>query len=177
MTTKHVIYWDIDGVFNAVPAAHNPKPQRAGTGGWDDWNITAIKADGPTYNIGYSNDMVATVNALSAKDNVTSKWLTTWLDLAVTNFAPGVGLDGPWDVIGADVFDHYSKPWWKLTAILKDVGMKDADTKVWWVDDDHDIRLPYMDKAMLAHAGVNLITTNMLVGVKKKDLKDILDNV
>lgn len=80
------IYLDVDGVINAIGRTH-PEPKHTGFP-----EYKSIMANG--YQIAYAPELIAMLNALAARDDVTIKWLTTWEHDAAKVLSPLIGLDG-----------------------------------------------------------------------------------
>jgi hypothetical protein len=128
---KASIYLDVDGVFNAV-SAEAPRQQ---TGWQGDW-VGPVKVGGMP--ILYSQELVAAVNELAARPDVTVKWLTSWEEIAARDLAPAIGLaaGSHWEVISGVEFDDPSNfNWWKLDRIRQDLAATRPGRAV-WVDDD-----------------------------------------
>ena len=121
------IYLDVDGVLNAV-SRRTPSVKITG---WDDWTIKRVGR----WPIHHSPAMVAELNALAARDDVTIKWLTTWEDEAAKELSPAIGINGQdWEVLHGDQHAWHGADWWKLLAIQKDVEAG-AGSFI-WIDDD-----------------------------------------
>lgn len=125
MTTT--IYLDVDGVLNAV-SKRTPSLKITG---WDDWTIKRVGR----WPIHHSPAMIAELNALAARDDVTFKWLTTWEDDAAKVLSPAIGLNGQdWEVLHGDQHAWRGANWWKLQAIRADVEAGAGNFI--WIDDD-----------------------------------------
>ena len=126
---KTTIYLDVDGVLNAV-SKRTPSLKITG---WENWKTKPVNG----WPILYSPDMVALINDLAAREEVTFKWLTTWEDDAAKVLSPAIGINGQeWEVLHGD--QHAwggERGWWKLDAIRADVEATDAE-RVAWIDDD-----------------------------------------
>lgn len=125
MTTD--IYLDVDGVLNAVTL--NP-PTDAG---WDEWQYAVVNGFGITY----APELIARMNALAERDDVTMHWLTTWEHDASNILASAIGLNGErWTVLGTE--KHYSKElaggWWKHHALVD--YFPGRECRAVWIDDD-----------------------------------------
>lgn len=124
MSEEVWVYWDVDGVFNAVSRGIRPS--------WG-WECDGSKWAYSGFQILTSPDLVAEVNALTQKPHVRSFWLTTWEDDAPKELCPAVGLEGSqWPVL------HRTTPlrgtaWWKLQAIQRHLP---EGQKALWIDDD-----------------------------------------
>lgn len=122
------IYFDVDGVFNAV-ARNVP-----------DWGWGShARAKVLGYPILYSPDFVALVNRIATTPGVGVYWLTTWCHEAPGKLAPALGIDGrDWPVVG---YEHWRSatglPWWKHRAIVE--HLEGFDGPVLWIDDDHGV--------------------------------------
>lgn len=128
MTEKARIYFDVDGVFNAVGRV-------VGGSEWD-W-YRRVRVNG--YLITYAPDVVDLVNKLSATPGIGVYWLTTWCHDAPSKLAPAIGLNGSdWPVVG---FEHWRRsiglPWWKHLAIVEHTD--GFEGPVLWIDDDHGV--------------------------------------
>lgn len=127
MTTH--IFLDVDGVLNAVPTS----PDRQASSGWGKWHTDWIMG----YPITWSEDMVAALNELAARDDVVFHWLTTWEEHAVTDLIPVLGLKGEeWPVLYRS-FGHIGG-WWKTRALGLYLEDRDVE-RIVWVDDDHAV--------------------------------------
>jgi hypothetical protein len=124
-----IIYFDVDGVFNALPWKDTDLVEETG---WETWE--RVKVNG--YWITYSPELVAAVNEIAARPDTDVRWLTTWCDDAPKLLAPALGIEGTeWPVLGtkADV-DHQNYQWWKFTLIRE--ALLNNPEPVVWVDDD-----------------------------------------
>lgn len=125
MTTT--VYLDVDGVLNAV-SRRTPSVKITG---WDDWKIQRVGR----WPIHHSPAMIAELNALAARDDVTFKWLTTWEDAAAQELSPAIGINGQeWEVLRGDQHAWHGPDWWKLQAIRDDVEASSGNFI--WIDDD-----------------------------------------
>lgn len=121
------VYLDVDGVLNAV-SRRTPSVKITG---WDDWKIQRVGR----WPIHHSPAMIAELNALAARDDVTFKWLTTWEDAAAEELSPAIGINGQgWEVLRGDQHAWHGRDWWKLQAIRADVEASDGNFI--WIDDD-----------------------------------------
>lgn len=128
--TKTKLFFDVDGVFNALPWKHT---DLVGETGWQTWE--KVKVNG--FTITYSPELVAAVNTIAARDDVEVHWLTTWCDKAASMIAPALGINGvDWPVIGTDAdVDHKSlHRWWKFDLLRTELF--EDESPVVWVDDD-----------------------------------------
>jgi hypothetical protein len=157
------IYYDIDGCINAF----SNKPPRANTfwkGEWDSAKIEGLP-------ILWSKELVDEINALDARSDVRSIWLTDWQELAASDFAPQTGIHGvSWPVLTGDV---QSYPWWKLEAIQTSIEQGNPD-KIVWIDDN----LKY-SKEVVAwlkdHPEIHTVTPQPNHGVTKKQISGIIE--
>lgn len=125
MTTT--IYLDVDGVLNAV----SKRTPSVKISGWDDWTIKRVGR----WPIHHSPAMIAELNALAAREDVTLKWLTTWEDAAANELSPAIGINGQeWEVLHGDQHAWHGPDWWKLQAIRADVEASAGNFI--WIDDD-----------------------------------------
>jgi hypothetical protein len=126
MTTT--IYLDVDGFINAIGRTH---PEHKHTGFSEYRNIMAN-----SYQIAYAPELIAALNELAARDDVTIKWLTTWEHDAAKILSPLIGLNGEnWEVLTGDLHAWVGKDWWKYIAIRADTENL-VDANVIWIDDD-----------------------------------------
>jgi hypothetical protein len=126
MTTT--VYLDVDGVLNAV----SPRTPSVKITGWDDWTIKRVGR----WPIQHSPAMIAELNALAARDDVTFKWLTTWEDAAAKELSPSIGINGQeWEVLHGDQHAWHGRDWWKLKAIRDDLEASAGGSFI-WIDDD-----------------------------------------
>ena len=123
------LYVDVDGVLNAV-SWHAPD--------WDWPDAQLSQVDG--YPIRWSASMVARLNRLADRADVTAYWLTTWGRRAAEILSPALGVEGAdWSVVGdterARAVDTLvgSARWWKLDAIRAHLP---GGTPAVWIDDD-----------------------------------------
>ena len=123
------IYLDVDGVLNAVSKRH---PSLSATG-WDKWETAPVNG----WPILWSPELIAELNELAARDDVTFKWLTTWTDDAAKVLSPAIGIKGQeWEVLHGDQHAWGGRRgWWKLEAIRADVEATNPDLFI-WIDDD-----------------------------------------
>lgn len=120
------IYVDIDGVLNSLSKGA-PRQNTMWEGEWMREKIMG-------YWIHWSTELVKTINDLSLREDVTCKWLTTWQESAITEFAPIVNIGHDWPFFtGETDNDHHN--WWKFPVIQKDVEETQPDKFV-WIDDD-----------------------------------------
>jgi hypothetical protein len=126
---KTTIYLDVDGVLNAVSKKH---PSISATG-WDKWETAPVNG----WPILWSPELIAELNELAARDDVTFKWLTTWTDDAAKVLSPAIGINGQeWEVLHGDQHAWGGKRgWWKLEAIQKDI-LETMPGQFIWIDDD-----------------------------------------
>lgn len=135
MTTN--IYIDVDGVLNALPydEEHFEVWPR------ESWREEKLN----NFPITWSVDLVAALNDIAAREDVTFKWLTTWCELAQEHIAPGLQLVGAekWAVTddtrsGEAVWQNsFNSEWWKLRALKRDLEVNGEPDKIVWIDDDH----------------------------------------
>lgn len=123
------LYVDVDGVLNAV-SWHAPDWD------WPDDQISQV--DG--FPIRWSATMVARLNRLAARPEVTPYWLTTWGRRAAEILSPGLGVEGgDWVVLGDRERERAidtlagGASWWKLDAIRAHLP---HGTAAVWIDDD-----------------------------------------
>ncbi|GGF42767.1 hypothetical protein GCM10011519_15810 [Marmoricola endophyticus] len=127
------LYLDVDGVLNAV-SLDTPD------WGWPDAQLSTVNG----YPIRWSTTMVARLNRLVAREEVTAYWLTTWGSDAAELLAPALGLDATgWSVLGEEDRERAidtlalsgTAGWWKLQAVRSHLA---PGTPAIWVDDDLD---------------------------------------
>lgn len=125
---KTIVYIDFDGVINAI----NHMPPIGQSGWYGEWSRENVNG----YQLIWSHDFVEELRKLSARPDVTIKWLTTWTHDAVTMLAPAIGVGADWEVLGSDesAFDDFTS-WWKLEELVADVTLHKPDRFV-WIDDD-----------------------------------------
>lgn len=125
---KARIYFDVDGVLNAVT-------RKVPDWGWSQHRRTRIKG----FPILWSPDLIDVLNGVAATPGLGIYWLTTWCHDAPGILAPALGLNGSgWPVVG---YDHWRRsvglPWWKHRAIVEHLDGFAGD--VLWIDDDHGV--------------------------------------
>lgn len=125
------IYLDVDGVLNAV-THKSPSLTKLGWGRWDSWQTAPVNG----WPILWAPDLIAALNELADREDVTIKWLTTWTDDAAKVLSPAIGINGQdWPVLHGDLHGWRGRTWWKLEAIRADVEATSPD-KFIWIDDD-----------------------------------------
>lgn len=125
------IYLDVDGVLNAV-THKSPSLTKLGWGRWDAWRTAPVNG----WPILWAPDLIAALNELSEREDVTFKWLTTWTDDAAKVLSPAIGINGQkWEVLHGDLHGWRGRKWWKLEAIRADVEAIWPDRFI-WIDDD-----------------------------------------
>lgn len=163
MTTT--IYLDVDGVLNAI-SGRTPAKRYVG---WEEYREVHVKG----FRIHYAPALIAALNELAAREDVTFKWLTTWKHDAAQRLSDAIGLNGQdWEVLDGDLHAWGGDTWWKLTAIRND-----HDGRAIWIDDDISAELPAMEWA--ANHDLLLISPSMYEGLTKRDMEAItahLDN-
>lgn len=128
MTTKTIIYLDVDGVINAYDGML--KTPKEGHGGWDEWDSRVAMG----FTICFSHELLRELERLAERDDVEVRWLTTWREHAAAELCTALDLQGAkWAVTPDDHqnLDHWG--WWKLHALQRDW---DGESRVVWVDDD-----------------------------------------
>lgn len=127
MTT---IYLDVDGVLNAVTTASDRLRKATG---WEAWETKPVNR----WPILWAPELIAELNELAAREDVTFKWLTTWTDDAAKILSPAIGINGQgWEVLHGDQHAWGGKHgWWKLEAIRADVETTNPERFI-WIDDD-----------------------------------------
>ena len=128
---RTTIYLDVDGVLNAV-SRRNPTVTSSG---WPEYGWESAPING--YPIRWAKSLIAALNELAARPDVTFKWLTTWTHDAAKVLSPAIGIDGQdWEVLEGDQHAWGGKRgWWKLEAIQSDVLSTKPDQFI-WIDDD-----------------------------------------
>lgn len=162
---KTIVYLDVDGVLNAV-TRRSPSTKITG---WDDWQITRVGR----WPINHSPAMIAELNALAARDDITFKWLTTWENDAAEKLSPAIGINGQdWEVLHGD--QHAwggDKGWWKLEAIQADIEASEADVFI-WIDDDISAELAAIEWVQ-SRPDVHAISPSSMAGLTQDDLRSI----
>ncbi len=121
---------DVDGVLNAVTL----EPDRTA---WPEWRTGTAQADGRTYPITFSPDVMAGIRAVHRRGLAEIRWLTTWSGDA--NRGLRRLLDLPeFPVVGRP---GGSAVWWKL-PFAQEVGREGRPLV--WTDDE----LGYSAEAM-----------------------------
>lgn len=125
------LYLDVDGVLNAV-SLDRPDWE------WPDAQLRTVNG----YSIRWSATLVARLNRLVARPQVTAYWVTTWGADAPRVLSPELGLDaGDWPVLGdrerERAIDTLASSglstWWKLEAVRAHLP---EGAPAIWVDDD-----------------------------------------
>lgn len=174
---KTVIFWDIDGVFNAFSSSYSKK-QTNWLGEWKSTRIRVPDAYGPgrseSFGVNWATELVDEVNKLTALDYIQNIWLTTWQEHSAERFAPAIGLVGEWPVVYIDdELDLYSykNGWWKLDSIKQQIGKWNED-KIIWIDDD----LKHSPEALDWAKENNILTISpeSTYGVTKNHIDDII---
>lgn len=163
------IYLDVDGVINAC----SDRPPREETQWTGDRKGPVTLAGSPVL---FSVELVAGLNAIASREDVTIKWLTSWEEHAAQVLAPAVGLNGTeWEVLrGVEFDDPMNWNWWKLDRIRADIAAT-RPQRVVWVDDD----VAFDPKALtwLLSPGRPLLhlSPRTAHGLTRNDLQLILD--
>jgi hypothetical protein len=140
--TKVTWFLDIDGVLNAFP-----DPPTDGKLEWKNERIAG-------FSIWYSPTVIDFINSAVESGLVEVRWLTTWEHMANADFAPAVGLKGPWEVMERKGTYPDISGWWK--ADLLQAWRKDnPDAPVIWTDDDITFFLGDDKEKVLELAGRN----------------------
>lgn len=169
VSDKPLVLIDVDGVINAF--ADDAKNT------WPDLRTTTAHADGREWKIRYSPTVVAWLNKLHERAEVT--WLTTWETWAATSLAPEIGLEQgkDWVVFGrqADAPTPFSGPnrhthWWKFELVKR--AHAESDRRIVWVDDDFAF---YSDAWKWAAARPNTlaIMPNCDLGITQKNMDEL----
>lgn len=139
--SKVTWFLDIDGVLNSFP---DPP-----TNGELEWKNKRIAG----FSIWYSPTVIDFINAAVDSELVEVVWLTTWEHMANHDFAPAVGLNGPFEVKARDkLFD--SESWWKADHI-KQWRNNNPDAPLIWTDDDITFFLGNDKESVFEVAGRN----------------------
>jgi hypothetical protein len=165
--TKPVWFVDVDGVINVLVDYVN-KPHLDSCSDWETIDVNG-------YTIVFSPTLVESVNALS--ETIDIVFLTTWVESAVNNLAPALGLniknflrsDGSnssFEYQGNDA----SKRWWKLNGILDHIN-NDHRPFV-WVDDDmsNEVKRAILGRAAFEGVENLLITPNSKIGLTEQHI-------
>lgn len=162
-----VWFLDIDGVINSYPApkAHMVKK-------YGEYRHEEILG----YPIWYSPDVVSFINQVNALEMVEVVWLTTWVQRALTDFAPVVGLD-PFPCItsreGSDF--PFLQDWWKWNRVKDFLQFNEANRPVVWTDDDLSRPIKANFRARFPETPACLVTPQSCPGLRTEDLDRILE--
>lgn len=123
-----VFFLDIDGVINSYPAPKKHMLEKYGK------YELAIYED---YMLWYSPRVVEFINTISDSGFAEVMWLTTWRELARSEFAPRVGLDDFPAITDDSGSPHpWNVDWWKYRRVCDFLGDNEDNRRVVWVDDD-----------------------------------------
>ncbi|AYR01579.1 hypothetical protein PP639_gp079 [Arthrobacter phage Seahorse] len=162
---KTTIYLDVDGVLNAV----SKRTPSLKISGWENWRTKRVNG----WPILFSPDMVAALNELAERPDVTFKWLTTWTDDAAKVLSPAIGIDGQnWAALHGDQHAWGGKRgWWKLDAIRDDAQPADGQRYV-WIDDDISAERQAIEWVQ-GRPDVIAISPSTVQGLTRDDLEQV----
>ena len=173
MTTKPLLFLDVDGVLNAF-APVRPHVVREAGGRW-------VKGKFVPYLLHFDNEVVDMVDALAEHFDIV--WATMWNEKANEEIAPLLGLhDFPvmyadhnkgWDTalaLGTEQW-RIHRLWYAKTPLLPEYA---AGQPFAWLDDDHS----GFDRTWLAENGVEqpflLVRTDADYGVQWDDVDALI---
>lgn len=149
-----VVYLDIDGVvnpFNTTPAVERKRAQY-----WSEWKTLRV-ADAT---IIYAPELVTRLNSLTGEAHVV--FLSMWMETAVKEFAPAVGLhvdefadaDG-WNRVSERYILSVKERWWKLNLVIE--RMDASPSPVVWIDDWMTSSVKTFVEEYAAEKGVDIL--------------------
>jgi hypothetical protein len=164
---KTTIYLDVDGVLNAV----SKRTPSLKISGWDNWKTKPVNG----WPILFSPDMVAALNELAEREDVTFKWLTTWTDDAAKVLSPAIGINGQeWEVLQGDQHAWGGKRgWWKLDAIRDASAPTDGHRYV-WIDDDISAEVEAISWVQ-SRDDILAISPSTMQGLTRDDIDQVND--
>lgn len=177
--TQTFLIFDVDGVFNSL-SGRPPKRMAGWLGDWAEQRVSTL--EGASWRILWAKELVTAVNGLTALENVTPIWLTTWQDSAPAFIAPALHIEGAedWEVlhaVGPDGMDlHSVHDWWKLD-VLQDFMAQHPESNFVWIDDDikySTTAIKWMRETIGADRGL-MVSPSSYIGVTKQDIDDIME--
>jgi len=158
------IYLDVDGVLNAITS----RPPSEKLTGWTQWDARRVNS----WPIMFSTELIAALNELAARPDVSFKWLTTWQAAAATQLSPALELEGQeWEALEGDLHRWGGRDWWKLRAIRDDATPKEGERFV-WIDDDISGERPAIEWAQ-SRPDVLAISPSQALGLTRDDLDSL----
>ena len=174
MTTKPLLFLDVDGVLNAFSPVRPHTVHKLG-GRW-------VKGIFCAYTIRFDNEVVEMIDALAEHFDIV--WATMWNEKANADIAPALGIEPlpvmhcdhnkGWDTaldLGTEQWNIHSL-WYAKTPLLPEYA---AGQPFAWVDDDHS----GADRTWLAQHGVDqpfmLCRTDADYGIQWDDVEALID--
>lgn len=118
-------FLDVDGVVNCFPAP--TFDQLISSQDWSDALVAQFK-------IWWRRPVVDFINRVHAQGLVQPIWLTTWVEIAVTDLSPALGLDPFPAITNMEGNLHPETDWWKWKRV-KELFPQDSTRSLVWTDD------------------------------------------
>lgn len=123
---------DVDGVVSPVTPVSNNRPAMS------EHDLGCSYTYLPDIMTGalVSDDVVATLQRLHQKPEVTITWHTSWWDSASEDLAPALNLPSFSMFATDEEYADSSGKWWKLAAVERWLRQARPNETLIWIDDD-----------------------------------------
>lgn len=179
---KTYILLDNDGVTNAFGQLQYLKGKKSSAMSEltpENWCSKVVDE----YVIQYNTDVIDTLNELTDREEVELVVLSTWEHLSITHYYPDLGIIAPEGTkVLENVYENVTdftlgwggwyKVWWKLLAVRDFCESLEEDSRIIWVDDDHQFYKVSVEEYTENHPLVKflVVSPDPTMGLTKKNL-------